>query len=83
MQELIALLQNPVVWKVLIGYWAFSALVGALPSPTEVLAVKPTLDPIKLLVYKFFFSALHGLSGNLSRAAVAFKVPGAKDDSQA
>ena len=78
MKELMELATNPLVWKLLIGYWAFSAIAGALPSPDEVLRVKPNVNPFTLLAYKFAFSAIHGLSGNLSRAAIAFKLPGSE-----
>jgi hypothetical protein len=80
MEGILELVGNPLVWKILITYWVFSAIVGAFPSPAEVKEVKPDIGPISLLAYKTVFSALHGLSGNLSRAAVAFKVPGAKDE---
>jgi hypothetical protein len=70
MDELIKLAANPVVWKVLGAYWLFSAAVGAMKTPTEHSAEW----------YQFLFRFGHALSGNLNRAAVAFKVPGAKED---
>jgi hypothetical protein len=67
--SLVNILKDPAVWYVLIGYWVFSALVGALPTPLENGS----------LFYQFIFRFTHGLSGNLSRAAIALKVPGAID----
>lgn len=63
------IISNPLVWKVLIGYWIFSAAVGALPTPTEK---SPTW-------YVFAFRFAHALGGNLNRAAIALKVPGSED----
>jgi hypothetical protein len=68
-QSLMDLLSNPLVWKVLIAYWVFSAAVGALPTP-EVSGNK---------FYVFLFRFAHGISGNLTRAAVALHVPAAED----
>jgi hypothetical protein len=68
-QSLMDLLSNPLVWKVLISYWIFSAAVGALPTPEET--------DNKLYVFMFRFA--HGVSGNLNRAAVALHVPAAED----
>lgn len=62
------IISNPLVWKVLVAYWVFSAAVGALPTPNEKSA----------LWYVFLFRFSHGLSGNLNRAAVTLKVPGAE-----
>lgn len=70
LSQLHELLMNPVVWKVLVAYWVFSAFVGALPTPTDK-------SPA---IYRFFFRFAHGLSGNLNRAALSFKIPGASDD---
>jgi hypothetical protein len=68
MKDLMDLVSNPVVWKVVFCYWVFSAAVGALPTPESTSA--------KWYIFLFRFG--HGLSGNLSRAAVALKVPGAE-----
>jgi len=65
------LLANPLFWKVLISYWVFSAAVGAMPTPIQGSS----------LFYQFLFRFLHGLSGNLNRAAVALKVPGSNGGS--
>lgn len=67
MNEILQLLQNPLVWKILIGYWVFSAFVGALETPT-------TTDP---RWYRMLFRFLHTLAGNVNRAALTFRVPGA------
>lgn len=67
MTELTSLLSNPLVWKVLLSFWVFSAAVGAMPTP------KKGSSPFYVWAFRF----LHGLSGNLNRAAVALKVPGA------
>jgi hypothetical protein len=70
MNSLMEIISNPVVWKVLISYWIFSAAVGALPTPEQ--------DSTK--VYIFVFRFAHILGGNVSRAAVTLKVPGATPD---
>jgi hypothetical protein len=67
MAEITSLLANPLVWKVLGAYWVFSAAVGALPTPDK------GSSPFYIWVFRFS----HGLSGNLNRAAIALKVPGA------
>lgn len=67
MSSITELLANPLFWKILLGYWVFSAAVGALPTPK--------LDGS--MFYMFVFRFAHALSGNLNRAAVALKVPGA------
>ena len=64
------LLSNPLIWKALGAYWVFSAAVGALPTPTT------NSSPF----FVWFFRFGHGLAGNLNRAAVALKVPGATND---
>lgn len=69
-QSLIALIENPLVWKLLIGYWIFSAAVGAMPTP-ETTSNKG---------YQFLFRFGHALSGNINRAAITFKVPGATEE---
>ena len=73
MNDFLALLHNGVFWAILGSYWVFSAAVGALPTPTDKSGPG----------YVFLFRFAHGLSGNLTRAAMAFKVPGAQNgDSQ-
>lgn len=67
-QSLADLLSNPVVWKVLAFYWLFSAAVGAMPTPVEKSGQ----------LYIFVFRFAHALGGNLNRAAIALKVPGAE-----
>jgi hypothetical protein len=83
LNELMELLKNPLVIKVLVGYWVFSAFIGKMPSPAVVQAAFAEsgrkINPITFLFYQWLFAGLHGLSGNLDRAAVAFKVPGAKE----
>jgi hypothetical protein len=69
-QSLIELLNNPLLYVVLGAYWLFSAAVGAMDTPAMT-------DP-EWKRYAFRF--LHRLAGNLNRAAVAFKVPGAKEN---
>ena len=70
MTSLTELLSNRVFWEVIIGYWIFSAAVGAMPTPEQGSSMG----------YKFLFRFGHILSGNVSRAAVALKVPGAQAD---
>lgn len=72
------LISQPIFWKLLLGYWAFSALVGAIPSPDKVTqyGVKPGVG---LLIYSTIFGFLHFFAGSLNRAALAFKLPGAPD----
>lgn len=76
MQELLELLKNPLVWKLLIGYWTFTALVGSLPSPEKVSVY--TKSGVALLIYGTIFGFLHIIAGTITRAALAFKVPGAQ-----
>lgn len=71
-ESLIDLLGNPLVWKVIVGYWIFSAFIGALPTP-EASSYK---------IYQFAFRFSHLLSGNVNRAAIVFKVPGAEAEEQ-
>lgn len=70
MTSLADLLANRTFWEVIVGYWVFSAVVGALPTPPQGGS----------LAYMFLFRFMHILSGNVSRAAVALKVPGAQQD---
>lgn len=71
MNDVLQLLANPVMFKALLklcgSYFVFSAFVGALPMP----------DTTSGKFYRFFFAFCNGLAANLSRAAVAIKVPGA------
>jgi len=69
MTSLSDLLANRIFWEVIAGYWVFSAAVGALPTPPQGGS----------LLYMFIFRFAHILSGNVNRAAVALKVPGAQD----
>lgn len=69
MNSISEFLSNPLVWKLIISYWVFSAAVGSMPTPTEG----------SHELYIFLFRFLHALAGNLNRAAVALKVPGAQD----
>jgi len=66
MNSIAEFLANPLLWKIIITYWAFSSLVGALPELT------PTSKPVYAFVYRF----LHGFAGNIRQAAVRFNVPG-------
>jgi hypothetical protein len=68
MNSLMELISNPLVWKIVISYYVFSAAVGALPTP----------DSGGNKFYQFAFRFAHILAGNLSRAAVKFQVPGAQ-----
>jgi hypothetical protein len=70
MDSIVSFLSNPLLWKVIVGYWLFSSLVTALPKP----------NGNKL--YQFIYAFLHGVAGNIDRAAQAFKVPGAQTVAQ-
>jgi hypothetical protein len=70
--SLMELISNPLVWKVVFAYWVFSAAIGALPTPDT--------DSAKWYIFLFRFG--HGLSGNLTRAAIAFKVPGVEAETK-
>lgn len=72
-QSILDLLSNPLVWKVLITYWVFSAAVGAMPTPSTNANA----------FYIFLFRFAHGVSGNLNRAAVALHVPTAEENAEA
>jgi hypothetical protein len=78
MQPIIDLFSNPLVWKILISYWVFSAFVGSIPSPDK--AQQYIKGGAALLVYGVFFAFLHGVAGNMARAAIAFKVPGSEPE---
>ena len=73
------LLSQPIFWKLFIGYFAFSAIIGGLPSPEKVqqYGVKPGIG---MLVYATIFGILHLFAGSVTRAALAFKIPGATAD---
>lgn len=71
-ESLMDLLANPLVWKVIVGYWLFSAFVGALRTP----------DSHSSEVYQFVFRFSHLLSGNVNRAALVFKVPGVESQEE-
>lgn len=64
MTALTDFLSNPVVWKVLLGYWIFNSMTTALPLPNGG------------KLYQFFYAFCHALAGNLDKAATIFKVPG-------
>ena len=65
MNSIAEFLANPLVWKMLIGYWLFASAVGALPD----------LTPNSSALYSFFYRFLHGFAGNLKSAATRFNVP--------
>lgn len=69
MNAITELLSNRLVWEAIAGYWLFSAAVGAMPTPIQGGSGW----------YQFLFRFGHALAGNVSRAAVALKVPGAQD----
>lgn len=67
MEQIIGLLSNHgffTVVKALLAFWAFSAVVDALPQPGDS------------KFYQFVFKALHGFAGNLKKAAAKFNLPG-------
>jgi hypothetical protein len=70
MSSFTELITNPLFWKILACYWVFSAAIGAMPTPK--------VDGSQW--YQFVFRFGHILSGNVNRAAVALKVPGAPND---
>lgn len=63
---MVEFLSQPIVLKIIVSYWVFSAAVGAMPTPLV------TSSPW----YIFLFRFLHTLAGNLNRAAISLKVPG-------
>ena len=71
MTDFLALLHNWVFWTMLGGYWVFSAAVGAMETPSTTSGPK----------YRFLFRFAHLLAGNITRAAMAFKIPGAEQAS--
>lgn len=73
MNDIFQLVQSPALGtliKIFAIYWFFSAIVGAMPTPTQ------DANPF----YQFLFRFLHILAGNINRAAVAFKVPGSQTE---
>lgn len=70
MNNLSDLLASRIFWEVIFSYWIFSAVVGGMPTP-KVNSSE---------AYIWAFRSLHIFSGNLSRAAVALKVPGAQEE---
>lgn len=70
MGDLVSFFSNPLFWKVIVGYWVFSAAVDSMPSATE------KSSPF----YAFAFRFLHTLAGNAKRAAQTFKVPGVEGE---
>lgn len=65
MNSLIAFLTLHSFWTGIIAYWVFNAIVDAMPEPDEVSGKG----------YKFFYTLLHKLAGNLS-VAFGDKIPG-------
>ncbi len=72
MTSLAELLANKTFWEVIAGYWIFMAAVGAMPTPVQGASQ----------FYVFVFRFGHILSGNVNRAAIALKVPGAEPEQQ-
>lgn len=68
MNSLSELLASRIFWEVILGYWIFSAVVGGMPTPKQGSSE----------IYIWAFRSLHIFSGNLNRAAIALKVPGAE-----
>ena len=66
MQSLVSFLSNPVVWKLVVAYWLFSAAVDSLPQPNGN------------KFYQWLYGFLHATAGNVKRAAESFNVPGAQ-----
>ena len=66
MGEVVSFFANPLLWKIVIGYWMFSAAVDALPPVTEKSSAP----------YQFAAKFLHGFAGNLSRVAKRVNLPG-------
>ena len=65
LQQLAHFLEQPLVWKSILGYWLVSAAVDAMP------------DPGQNKWYRFLYTFSHGVAGNAKRALSALKVPGA------
>jgi hypothetical protein len=70
MNSLAELLANKTFWMVIGGYWIFMAFVGSMEAPLSS-------DP---RWYRMLFRFCHILSGNVNRAAIALKVPGAEPE---
>lgn len=68
MNSIAEFLANPLLWKVIAGYWLFNALVTALPQA----------DAQSNKAYQFVYRFMHTLAGNVDRAAQKFSVPGAQ-----
>ena len=68
MNSLSDLLASRIFWEVILGYWIFSAIVSGMPMPK----VNSSAG------YVWAFRSLHTFAGNLDRAAMALKVPGAQ-----
>lgn len=66
LNEVFSFLSNPLLWKVVLAYWLFNSLVDALPLPNGS------------EFYRFVYRFLHGVAGNLNRAAQKLNVPGAQ-----
>lgn len=58
-------LSNPLVWKIVGGYYLFNAAVSPLPPPNGN------------KFYRWLYGFLHTLAGNMDKVAGALKVPGA------
>jgi hypothetical protein len=65
-QSLVSFLSNPIVWKLVVAYWLFSAAVDSLPQPNGN------------KFYQWLYAFLHSLAGNVKRAAQTFNVPGSQ-----
>lgn len=63
--HLIQFLQTHYTSELLIGYWLFSNVVSALPSPQSYTSF-----------YRFFFNLMHGLAGSVGRISPIFRIPG-------
>jgi hypothetical protein len=55
---------NPLLWKIVVGYWIFNAAASSLPEP----------NGNKL--YQFAYRFIHTLAGNVDKAAAKFQLPG-------
>ncbi len=80
MNDLIKLLEQPIVWKVLLSYFLYSSVVRALPSPGRAAPTDSVSLKILYGLYQFLYAVLHSLAANFDRVAIAFKVPGAPND---
>ncbi len=64
MQSLVDFLANPLLWKIVLAYWLFNALVSSMPNPNGG------------KLYQFVYRFMHTLAGNVDRAAQKFALPG-------